>query len=160
MATGHCNCASNYVDMRGRRCKTDPKTPGCPIANLPIHLTVSALGTLASILCSVSVETAAGGYLQGNRVGALARRSACFTNRVQTHRSSTFNFAPFSSAIVPGGNNYSTHKGAGDWPHGGGGMHTAHTGGWWYIKLGYAHSPYCNANSHRQGSCDVMLWVR
>jgi hypothetical protein len=78
MATGHCNCASNYVDMRSRRC----------------------------------------------------------------------------------GNNYHTHKGAGDWPNGGGGMHTAHTGGWWYIKTGFAHNPYCNANSHRQATCDIMLWVR
>ena len=67
---------------------------------------------------------------------------------------------PVLPSFVPGGNNYSTHKGAGDWPHGGGGMHTAHTGGWWYIKTGYAHNPYCNANSHRQGNCDIMLWVR
>lgn len=46
MATGHCNCASNYVDMRGRRCRNLGSLPAYP----PIHPS-SSLGRPHSCWC-------------------------------------------------------------------------------------------------------------
>ena len=131
-------------------------TPECAGGLLEMDtFTACCTGTWAGSGCKTfqSVETAK----ERARPTILAHCTFCQPyepNVNQPPRSSCF------PGINPGGNNYSTHRGAGDWPHGGGGMHTAHTGGWWYIKLGYAHSPYCSGTGHRDTNCDVMLWVR
>ena len=60
------------------------------------------------------------------------------------------------------GRAHGSHRGLGDWPIGGGGLHTGHVGEWWYFKKARAHGGFRSGYCHGRGytACDVMLYVR
>ena len=55
------------------------------------------------------------------------------------------------------------HQGVGDWPNPSGGLHSMHTGNYWYFKKNAHHGTHMNPNGYchgNNGRCNVALWVR
>ena len=60
------------------------------------------------------------------------------------------------------GSAHGGHQGVGDWPNNGG-LHSMHTGNWWYFKKNAAHGTHMSSNGYchgNNGGCNVALWVR
>ena len=104
--------------------------------------------------------------VQGNQywAGKDASSNAC-RYRHWTQSSGNCNCASLSPNMANRrcGSYYPHHYGVGDWPIGGGGLHSGHPSEGWYFKRGGAshggqNTGYCHGSNTPR--CDVALWIR